>query len=131
MFMKEFNLEQRKAICKLCYYMVVADHQVRDCEHEILDDLELYLSLSGQISRTELRHEPDLSIFDTPRSRVAVMMQLFAVAYVDRQIQSDELEVLRRYARALGISGPKFEEIATWGKRHCVLFEQAREIIGN
>jgi uncharacterized tellurite resistance protein B-like protein len=130
MFMKEFSVTQRKAVCKLCYYMIVADDRVRESEHEILDDIEIYLGMKGQITRQDLQESPDLSIFDTPRLRHAVMLQLFAVAYADRQVQPDELEVLRRLARQFGISAAKFEEISTWGKRHCVLFEQAKEIMG-
>ncbi len=129
MFTKEFSLEQRLAACKMCYFLIVADHRIRDVEHEILDDIELLMGLRGKISREDLRVPADLSVFDTERVRVAVMLQLFAVAFADRNIHDDELEVLRRYARNFGLSAEKFEEIATWGRRHSVLFEQARDII--
>ncbi|CAA7613247.1 hypothetical protein MTBLM5_110001 [Magnetospirillum sp. LM-5] len=129
MFTKEFSLEQRIAACKMCYRMIVADHRVRETEHEILDDIELLMGLRGKVSREDLAIAPDLAVFDTDQSRVAVMLQLFAVAFADRQIHDDELEILRRYAHTFGLSAEKFEEIATWGRRHSVLFEQARDII--
>lgn len=129
MFIKEFTAEQKIAACKLCYYLIVADHRIREPENDILDEIEILMGLRGRLSREDLQVAPDLAVFDSERSRIAVMLQLFAVAFADRQIHPDELEILRRYGRNFGLSAEKFEEIATWGRRHSVLFEQARDIL--
>lgn len=129
MFMREFDTEQKKAITKLAYVMMMADQRMRTEEQEIIKALGHELGVSHLLQPADFHQPVDLSLFATPASKVALMLKLFAIAYSDRQMHPDEAEVLRDYSRRLGVSAAQFAEMNEWGKRHYVLVEQAKAML--
>jgi uncharacterized tellurite resistance protein B-like protein len=129
MFMREFDTEQKKAITKLAYSMMMADEKMRAEEQDIVTALGHELGVSHLMQPTDFHVPADLSLFATPQAKLALMLKLFAIAYSDRQMHPEEAEVLREYSRRLGIGAGEFDDLNEWGKRHFVLVEQAKAML--
>lgn len=129
MFMREFDTEQKKAITKLAYVMMMADDRMRAEEKEIIQALGHELGVAHLLSPADFHVPADLSLFSTPQAKLALLLKLFAIAYSDRQMHPEEAGVLREYARRLGITPSQFESLNEWGKRHLMLVEQAKVLL--
>lgn len=129
MFMREFDIEQKKAITKLAYAMMVADDRMRAEEQEIVKALTHELGVAHLMQPTDFHLPADLSLFRTPKAKLALMLKLFAIAYSDRQMHPEEAEVLREYGRRLGVPARQFDELNEWGQRHYLLVEQAKAML--
>lgn len=129
MLMRHFNTEQKKAITKLAYGMMMADNLMREEERDIVAALDHELGVASQMKAADFHQPVDLSLFDTPEAKVAVMLKLFAIAYSDRRMHAAEAEILRAYARQLGATAEQFDAMNEWGMRHYLLVEQAKSMV--
>lgn len=129
MFMRSFSVEQKKAITKLAYAMMMADRSMHVEEQELIRALGHELGVTHMMSPADFHEPADLSVLDGPQVKVAAMLKLFAIAYSDRRMHPAELEVLREYARRLGIGADHFAAMDEWGKRHYTLVAQAKAMV--
>ncbi|CAA7616541.1 TerB family tellurite resistance protein [Magnetospirillum sp. UT-4] len=129
MLTRQFSIEQRKATVKLVYAMMLADHLMRDEEREVIHDLSHELGVGHLMAPADFHQPADLSLFDTPGSRIALMLLLFQIAYSDCRLQPEEAGALSEYARRLGIPPARMADLNDWGRRHKALTDHARKLV--
>lgn len=126
MFFRHLNTAQKCQLVVMAYRMMVADHRIREEEQSILATLEHHLGVKDQVTEADFHKPLDPGLFDSHESRVAVMLELFAVAYSDRVIHAFEVDMLRHYAREFGFGADMFERMSDWTKRHILLLAEAK-----
>ncbi len=129
MFLETLDDRQRRALVVMAHHMMVADHTVTDEEMDLIRVLENELTISTPLSAKELYAPADMAAFVEPRSKVAAVLKLVAVAYADRKIVSNEFSELRRISAEFGFTPEQFERIRAWGKAHMELVESAQSML--
>ncbi len=129
MFLQYMDAEQRRALVIFAYYIMAADHMVVPEEQAIITALEHELALTDDIHPAEMLVEPLFKLFPDRRSRMAVMLKLYAVAYADRKIHPKEKALLEDYAQRIGLTPAEVKALDKWGRRHTELVEEARHVV--
>ncbi|OAN55937.1 hypothetical protein A6A04_10250 [Paramagnetospirillum marisnigri] len=129
MFLQHLDAGQRRALVIFAYYVMAADNEVAPEELAIVAALEHELGLEGCIHPGEMLVEPLFSEFPDRRSRMAVMLKLYAVAHADRKIHPKERAMLDDYARRIGLTEAEVAALDQWGQRHTALVEEARRLV--
>lgn len=113
-FDDDMTLAQRKAFVVLAFHTMVADHKAVAEEHALVDALEERLGVAGQISAQEFFGTPDVSLFNQPDQRVAVIAKLYQIAIADGRFHVNERTKIHELGVSFGLSDDVVESIRTW-----------------
>jgi peroxiredoxin len=129
MFLRFLTPVQRQNILLMAYRMIAADGVVRDEETSLLEALRHELQVPAP-KREAYMAGPDLSVFADRRAKLAAMLKLSAIAYVDRELHPEEVKVLVRFGKVMGLEADDMKAIDSWGRRHEALVREAADLIG-
>ena len=76
MFLRILNDDQKRSLLVIAHHVVVSDHSVSVKEGALLDELLNGLRTDIRITPKQLFTKPNLEVFDTRESRVAVMLEV-------------------------------------------------------
>ena len=126
MFLAELNPEQQRAFLILARQVIAADERLALQELERLEALYREVGLP-----TEAPDAPDAVgdlnfMFETPRARAVVVVELLLVAYADGRVDEREDAAVRRLAERMEVEEPEWETMRGWARRHAALVAEAQ-----
>ena len=126
MFLHELNDEQKKAFICLAHDVVVSDGDLSPGEEQLMDHLKREISLPADFEPHYIPVEGIESIFDSRRSRIAVIINLIRLGYADGAFEIEEQFLLQQVCRLFDISESEFSMIENWVRRLNLLEKEAR-----
>ena len=130
MFLHDLSPEQRRAFLVLARNVIDADSRLAIQELERLDRLYLEAGVGTETASAPATAGDLHLLFGTERTRVAVLLELILVAYVDGRMHPSEADAVRSVAAQLRVDAGTFEHALDWGRRHQELLEEAEEMVG-
>jgi len=117
MFLNLLNDRQKASFLALATKVVMADGGVVP-EEDVTLDIRRY-EMGGDISAPpdEIFGVPNTEIFDTRRSQVIVLAELYVLAYSDSDFHADERPIIQELAEAWGFSEDDCAGIEQWAVR--------------
>ena len=127
MFLELLNEAQRRELLVLAHDVILADRRVHHQETELLSALEHELHV--WIDEKDLGRPADLSIFAGKKVKLAALLKLCSLAYIDRSIHPFETAELKRIGGAFKFSADEIQAIDLWGRRHLDLVAEAEALV--
>lgn len=131
MFLSDLDDSDKRAFLGLATIMVSADGKITSEEHAMLRDAaeEMELDIAEDVLQQEPNFEDCCSKIISPRSRVQVLLELASFAFVDRDYDVQEQELLRAIANTWQLDEILVMEIEQWASRRVKLATEAAKII--
>ena len=127
MFVQYLSEPQQAALLHYSYEMMRADNVVEAEESVHLEVLRSQARPGVEAEDVPIDDLPDL--FEDRLSRVALLLELVGMGYVDNQFSAGESELIGKMAAVLEIGEEDLDSIETWVKRQLALVEEARELM--
>ncbi|GAB4276854.1 MAG: hypothetical protein Kow0029_19110 [Candidatus Rifleibacteriota bacterium] len=123
MFLKDLNPHQQKLFLGLARELIEADDRISAQEAEMI------ANLSAEMGQQELIRNPSDEVlqqfFPDKNSRVAVMLELIALAGCDNSITKEEGKILARLKKIFGISDEEMEAYTGWVRKLFATYAEA------
>lgn len=121
MYLTQMRSDQQEVLLAVLAGVMVADHVVRPEEKQVLHDRQVGNHMRLRTFE-ELLQIPTDSVelqlaFDSPAVRTVAVLEILEMAYADGAFHPTEQEVLRDFARALGVSAAELDGLADLVKR--------------
>ncbi len=129
MFLHEFNQIQKEAFICLGYDIVVSDGDLTPDEQLMMDRMKLEAGLPESFEPHYIPVEGINEIFDTRRSRIAVVINLVRLGYADDAFEVEEQFLLKEVCRLLDITIDEFTRIENWVRRLISLEKEAAALM--
>lgn len=128
MFLRELNGEQQQAFFVLAREVINADERLSMNELESLEAIYRETGLPAETAKA-----PDTAIdlnylFDTPRSRAVVLLELVVLAFADGVFDALENDTVSAIAERMELSEEVRNEVYNWARRYTVLLKEGSEI---
>lgn len=129
MFLHELTAEQSETFICLAHDIVVSDGVVRADERFMIEQLRREIGLSQDFETHYVPLEGVEKIFDSPRARVSVVINLIRLSYADGAFEIEERFLLEEICRLFEIDEQQFSLIDNWVRRLMGLEEEARTLM--
>lgn len=128
MFLHELSREQQQAFPVLVRQVIAADERLAMQEVECLAAIYREMGLQPQTAEA-----PDVALdlnflFDTPRSRAVVFIELLLVGYADGVFDDQENEAIVGFADAMAIPTETRKDAYNWARRLVDMRREGEEI---
>lgn len=128
MFLKYLNDIQQGQLLSLVQMVAIADNMIVEQETLSLTSLKKRYSDNVVSSSAPL---PDLStVFNTRKTKIAVLLELIHLAYVDNKYHAKEKELIAEIAKSLDISTDQLETLERWVITHDNVMRDADVLMG-
>ena len=127
MFVQYLSERQQAALLHYSYEMMRADNVVEAEESLHLDVLRSQARPGVEAEDIAIGELPDL--FEDRLSRVALLLELVGMGYVDEKFTAAESALIGEIATALEVGDDDLESIESWVKRQLELVEEARDLM--
>jgi hypothetical protein len=127
MFLELLNEAQRRELLVLSHDVILADRRVHHHETELLTALEHELHV--WIDEKDLGRPADLSVFTGRKVKLAALLKLCSMAYIDRSIHPFETAELKRIGSSFKFNPDEIQTIDIWGRRHLDLVAEAESLV--
>lgn len=129
MFLYRLSPSQRRTFIGIAKTFIEVDAIVEVVEAEALHRMEAETGISAASVEPLLPTPENLSTFDTPASRAAVMLELLGLAYGDGELHARENAFITEVATTFGISEGKLFEMAKWVVRQVAMTREAQRFL--
>jgi uncharacterized tellurite resistance protein B-like protein len=123
MFLKDFNEHQQKLFLGVARELIEADEKITDQESRMI------ASLSAEMGQQELIRKPSDEVlqqyFPDKNSRVAMMLELIALAGCDMDFSVEENTIIKRLQNIFKISDQEIESYKGWVKQLLKTYAEA------
>jgi uncharacterized tellurite resistance protein B-like protein len=126
MYLHELTSEQKEAFICLAHNVVVSDGELSPGEHQMMEQLKREISLSGDFEPHYIPVEGIEHLFDSRKSRIAVIIALIRLGYADGAFEIEEQFLLQEVCKLFEVSEQDFSMIENWVRRLNALEEEAR-----
>lgn len=128
MFLNELTREQQKAFCILARQVIAADERLAMKELESLEAIYRETGLDAETAEA-----PDVALdlnylFDTPRSRAVVFIELVLLAFADGVFDARENEAVTSFGDAMQLSESVRKDAYNWARRFVAMKTEGEEI---
>ena len=127
MFIEYLSKRQQSVLLHYAYEMMRADKKIEANERLLIENLR------GQtLPGVEAEDVPiaDLNqIFEDRLTRIALLLELVGVGYVDESFSSNESALIAEVADALHIAQDDLDKVESWVRRQLALVGEARELM--
>ena len=127
MFVQYLSERQQAALLHYSYEMMRADNVVEAEESVHLDVLRSQARPSVEAEDIPIGELPDL--FEDRLSRIALLLELVGMGFVDEKFTAEESSLIGRLAAALEIGYDDLTSIESWVRRQLELVEEARDLM--
>ena len=127
MFVQYLSERQQAALLHYSYEMMRADNVVEAEESVHLDVLRSQARPGVEAEDIPIGELPDL--FEDRLSRIALLLELVGMGFVDEKFTAAESALIGRLAAALEIGDDDLASIESWVKRQLELVEEARSLM--
>lgn len=123
MFLNLFNSQEKAAFLTLAKQLINSDEIIAQSEVIKYKSLRYEMEILEEMTREELENEianlPKNSIeianiFNTIRTKIAVLVELVALAFVDGKFVSAEKKMIYEISEAFGFSQQETEGYISW-----------------
>jgi uncharacterized tellurite resistance protein B-like protein len=124
------DLDERRAFALLADMIIEADGIVVGREAAALAALKAEMGVAE--SGIDLRSIEELaSVFKDRNSKVAVMLELFGLAYSDTSFDMSELSLIATVAHHMGLPTSEVETLEQWVQDYVALVRRAMAMMRN
>ncbi len=127
MFVQYLSERQQAALLHYSYELMRADNVVEAEERVHLDVLRSQARPGVEAEDIPISELADL--FEDRLSRVALLLELVGMGFVDEQFTPEESALIGKIAAALEIGHDDLKSIESWVKRQLELVEEARDLM--
>lgn len=127
MFVQYLSERQQAALLHYSYEMIRADNVVEAEERVHLDVLRSQARPGVEAEDVPIGELADL--FEDRLSRIALLLELVGMGFVDELFTHGESALIGRIAAALDIGRDDLESIESWVKSQLELVEEARDLM--
>lgn len=131
MFLHHLTLPQKNSFLALATRLALADGDLTAEENAMLNRLRKEMGDNVVAPPEEIFGNTNLQIFDTPRTRALVMLELLTLGFTDEDFHPDEVTVLKELASGFKISAVDFRNMCAWAQRQAALLDEASGIMGD
>lgn len=123
MFLNLFNLQEKAAFLTLVKQLINSDEIIAQSEVIKYKSLRYEMEILEEMTKEELENEianlpknniEIASIFNTIRTKIAVLVELVALAFVDGKFVSAEKKMIYEIAHSFGFSEQETEGYISW-----------------
>ncbi|MBO6558139.1 MAG: TerB family tellurite resistance protein [Pseudomonadales bacterium] len=125
MFLYELNRAQKEAFICLCHDVVVSDGDLTPDEQQMMDTLRREIGLDENFEPHYIPVDGINEIFDTRRSRVAVVINLIRLGYADGAFEVEEQMLVKQVYKLFELTENDFRLIENWVRRLVALEKEA------
>ena len=118
MFLNLLNEPQKRAFAALATKIVIADNTVHHEEFSLMNILHAEMGWDLKADGNDLIEVDKMvyKAFDSKRSRIVALMELYVVALCENKLPPEELAVLDEVRRAFGFSEAEAEALLDWAR---------------
>lgn len=129
MFLSDLNDTQKEAFICLAHDVVVSDGELSPGEEAMMEQLKREISLPASFEPHYIPIEGIESIFDTRKSRVAIVIALIRLGYADGAFEIEEQFLLKEVCTIFDINQQEFTIIENWVLRLIALQDEAQRFM--
>ena len=124
MFLNMLDIDEKRAFALLAEKMIEADGIVVGREEAVLASLKAEMGVSG--SEDDDRSNEELAkVFKDKRSRVAVLLELFGLAYTDTDFALGEQSLIASVAQDMSFESDEIVALEQWVQDYVALVRRA------
>ncbi|CRF45065.1 molecular chaperone DnaJ [Helicobacter heilmannii] len=127
MFIQNLNPKQQEVFLYLARKVIEADGVLHELQLGALDMLKM--QCKPGISEKEVPLNTLGKIFDTNYTKHATLLELVSVALADSRWHENERDTIYTYAKEMGVSTEKVEQLKEWVLKNFRLYEEALELL--
>ncbi|MGV0035452.1 MAG: TerB family tellurite resistance protein [Candidatus Azotimanducaceae bacterium WSBS_2022_MAG_OTU7] len=129
MFLFELNKDQKEVFICLAHDVVVSDGELSPCEQLMMDELKREIGLSSEFEPHYMPINGIGEIFNTRSARVATIIALIRLGYVDGAFEIEEQFLLKEICKTFEVTESDFTVIENWVRRLIALEKEARSFM--
>ena len=129
MWLSTLTDEQRAALLRLAYNVVVSDGLLDPNEEGMLDEFRREMGLNADEEIEYLELEGIDAIFDSRRARVVALINLLKLSYADGAFEIEEECLLKEVSRTFEVDDAEFLLLDNWIKRLLALEREAEDLM--
>lgn len=123
MFLTALTEPQKRAFLALARDFVQVDQELSEQESSLLTAL----FAETRLPASAIDGEADLSVFDSRRSQVAVILELIGIGHADSEYGPEEAAFVQGVAERLGVGETELLEMENWVLRQTALAREAEK----
>lgn len=127
MFLHYLSEQQQSALLHYCYEMMRADNVVDASETERLNVIRA--QAHAGVEARDVPIEELGALFEDRLSRMALLLEVIGMGYVDEKISLSESSLVTDIANALDFGEEDVANAVSWVKRQMLLAEEAHELM--
>ena len=129
MWLSALDRRQRETLLGLAHNVVVSDGLLDPNEELMIAQFKREMDLSPDTVTDYVELDGIERVFDTPRVRRIVLINLIHLSYADGALEIEEECVLREVAVAFGVTRAELEQLDNWVKRFVALEQEAQAFL--
>ncbi len=129
MWLSALDRRQRETLLGLAHNVVVSDGLLDPNEELMIAQFKREMDLSPDTETDYVELDGIERVFDTPRVRRIVLINLIHLSYADGALEIEEECVLREVAVAFGVPRAELEQLDNWVKRFVALEQEAQAFL--
>ena len=126
MWLANLTTLQRRALLGLAHNVVVSDGLLDPNEERMLEDFKREMELAPDTETDYVDMAGIEAVFDTPRTRRIVLINLIHLSYADGALEIEEECLLRELSEAFEVPAAEFALLDNWVKRLLALEQEAQ-----
>lgn len=130
MFLHHLTPAQKNSFLALATRLALADGDLTAEENAMLNRLKAEMGENAVAPPEEVFGNTNLQVFDTPRARTLVMLELLTLGFTDEDFHPDEATVLKELADGFKIASQDFRAMCAWAQRQATLLSDAAKMMG-
>lgn len=129
MYLSLLTEAQKRSFLAMAQKVILADGKVMDSEETYLNERIAEMGIDIVSLPEEVYGESNTAVFDTPRSRLIVLMELYILIYADGDFASEELAVMQPILDAWGMTETDLDPIRLWAQDAALPAQQGWEML--
>jgi uncharacterized tellurite resistance protein B-like protein len=125
MFLHELSETQKEAFICLAHDIVVSDGELNPGEKIMMAELRREIGLNDAFVPHYIPIEGIEEIFDTRKSRIAIVIALIRLGYADGAFEIEEQFLLKLICKSFDVSNADFIGMENWVRRLINLEKEA------
>lgn len=117
MFVSRLSPVQKEQLVVLAHKLTMADGVDAPEEEAALESLKQEAGFTGPVPMSKVLDNIDVSGYDTKVARIAAMLEVLVLAFVDEDLHPAEIDFLGRVAGHMDFSQEEFNPMVEWAFR--------------
>ncbi|GMB92343.1 hypothetical protein NHP200010_00540 [Helicobacter bizzozeronii] len=128
MFIQDLSVEQQQVFLYLARKVIEADGVLHELQLGALDVIKKQCEYG--VSEKEVPLNTLGKLFNTNHAKHALLLELASVALADSRWHDNERDTIYSYAKEMGVSTQKVDQLKDWVVKNFMLYQEALELLG-